>query len=651
MLPRWLFLPVLTLIGIVVLTAAAPPASLRSPNALVRESSPYLLQHAYNPVQWLPWGPEAFARARKQGKLVFLSIGYSSCHWCHVMEKESFSDPGVAKLLNEQFICIKVDREERPDVDQIYLTALNVLGNPGGWPLSMFLDAEARPIIGGTYWPRDDTEQDGETRPGFKTILSRMAELQRKEPKMLADQAAKLARATTAELSGRSRGLVLVELDRELVQSVTSGLREEFDALHGGFGNPLRKFAGPKFPRPATLRFLLGEIRRAKDNEAASMLRLTLDRLAQGGIYDHLGGGFHRYSVERTWSVPHFEKMLYDNAQLLEVYAEAYQVTKSPTYARVLRETAAFVERELTAPEGGFYSALDADSQGQEGRFYVWTPQELAAALPQRDERLLFGRVYGTDQGVNFEGKYHILRLPEPLEVAAAREKLTPAQLDQRLAPLRKRLFDRRAQRERPFLDTKILTAWNGQMIAGLARAGLALDDKALIARATKAADFVLKNLRTAEGRLRRSWAAAPGEKPQARFNAYLDDYAYLVHGLLALYQATGDKRWLEASHSLTKQMIDLFADDKGGFFYTSNDHEKLFVRGKDSFDGAQPAANSVAASNLVQLWILTGDATYQKQAERTLRSLAGLMKNQPTSLCWAADALGDYLAQAAKKK
>jgi uncharacterized protein YyaL (SSP411 family) len=519
----------------------------------------------------------------------------------------------------------------------------------------MFLDAEARPIVGGTYWPREDTEEDGEKRPGFKTILTRMAELHRKEPKTLAEQATKLARATTAELTGRSRGLVLVDLDRDLVESVTAALRDEFDTLHGGFGNPARKFAGPKFPRPATLRFLLGEMRRGKGSkvkgeDAKPMLVRTLDRMAHGGIYDHLGGGFHRYTVERTWTVPHFEKMLYDNGQLLEVYAEAYRITKSSAYARVLRETAAFVARELTAPEGGFFSALDADSEGEEGRFYVWTPRELAAALPERDERLLFARVYGTDQGINFEGKYHILRLPDPLETAATREKLSLAQLDERLAPLRKRLFDLRAKRERPFLDTKILTAWNGQMIAGLARAGMALDDKTLLARASKAAEFVLKNLRTPEGRLRRSWAAAPGEKPQARLNAYLDDYAYLVHGLLALHTATGEKRWLDESHTLTKIMIDQFADDKGGFFYTSRDHEKLFVRGKDSFDGAQPSANSVAASNLVRLWEITGDATYQKQAQATLRSLAGLMKNQPSSLCWAADALGEYLAQQAKK-
>jgi uncharacterized protein YyaL (SSP411 family) len=640
-----LLFPLLTL----VLIAAAPPTA-RKPNALARESSPYLLQHAYNPVQWLPWGPDAFARAKKENKLVFLSIGYSSCHWCHVMEKESFRDPGVAQILNEQFICIKVDREERPDVDQVYMAALNALGNRGGWPLSMFLDAQGQPIIGGTYWPRDDVEEDGEVRPGFKTILTRMARLHRDEPKVIADQAEKLAKATQANLTGKARGLVLVDLNRDLIDATVEGLREEFDPTHGGFGNPARRFAGTKFPKPSTLRFLLGEIRRSKNDEAKKMLVRTLDALAQGGIYDQLGGGFHRYSVERTWSVPHFEKMLYDNAQLLEIYAEAYTLTKNPEYARILRETAAFVARELTAPAGGFYSALDADSEDEEGRFYVWTPKEWAEALPNRDDRLLLSRIYGTDQGINFEGKYHILRLPVSLEEAATKAKQTRAELDARLNPLKQQLFELRSKRPRPFLDTKILTAWNGQMIAGLARAGAALDDKDLIARATKAASFLLTHLRTQDGRLLRSWAAAPGEKPQARILGYLDDYAYLTHGLLALHAVTDDKRWLDEAHSLTKAMLDLFADDKGGFYYTARDQDKLFARGKDSYDGAQPAGNSVAASNLVRLGIISGESTYLKEAGRTLRTLAGTMKNDPSSLCWAADALAEYLAHSAKK-
>jgi uncharacterized protein YyaL (SSP411 family) len=620
---------VLTAIAVGLVAAAPPAKAPRRANALARESSPYLLQHAHNPVDWLPWGPAAFARAKKEGKLVFLSIGYSSCHWCHVMEKESFSDPEVAKLMNSLFVCIKVDREERPDIDQVYMTALNVMSNRGGWPLSMFLDAEGRPIVGGTYWPKDDKEIDGEVQRGFKTILQGIARIHKNEPDEIKKHAEKLARATSTALQGVTRGLALVDLDRKLVGSVTEALREEHDGTHGGFGNPARKWAGPKFPMPSTLIFLLGEARRG-DKDARKMALHTLDRMARGGIYDHLGGGFHRYTVKRTWTVPHFEKMLYDNAQLLEAYALAHALTKDEAHARVIRETAAWLAREMTSPEGAFYSALDADSEDEEGRFYVWTARELIRALPGKAERDLFAKAYGTDGGYNFEGKYHILRLPEPLDAAA----------EAKLAPLRKRLFDLREKRERPFLDTKVLTAWNGQMIAGLARAGKAVGDKALIAQSEKAAKFLLATMRTKDGRLLRSYAAVPGEKPAARFNAYLDDYAYLAHGLLVLHEVTGEKRWLDEAKAVTEVMVKHHADESGGFFYTSDDHEKLFARGKDQYDGAQPAGNSVAAGNFVRLWRATGDAKYQKLAERTLRSLAGGMKSSPSSLCWAADAL-----------
>ncbi|NBO91492.1 MAG: thioredoxin domain-containing protein [Planctomycetia bacterium] len=629
----------------VSLLAAAPPAKPRKANLLARESSPYLLQHAFNPVQWMPWGPEAFAKAKKEGKLVFLSIGYSSCHWCHVMERESFSDDGVAKLMNELFVCIKVDREERPDIDQVYMAALNAMGNSGGWPLSMFLDAEGRPIVGGTYWPREDSEISGEKIRGFKTILNGVARVHRDEPKALSEHAEKLAKGTAAVLAGATRGLALVDLDRKLVDSVIEGLREEHDVVHGGFGNASRKFAGPKFPMPSTLLFLQGEVERTKNTEAQTMVDRTIDRMARGGIFDHLGGGFHRYTVERTWTVPHFEKMLYDNGQLLEVYANAFRLNKRDDDARVLRETIEFVHREMTSPDGAFYSALDADSEDEEGRFYVWTAKELATALPDRDERLLFARAYGTDAGYNFEGKYHILKLPVTFDSLAKDRKVSRAELFAKLAPMKQRLFDLRSKRERPFLDTKVLTGWNGLMIAGLAKAGVALDNREVIERAKRAAEFVLTNLKTKEGRLLRSWAAAPGEKPTGRVNAYLDDHAYFVHGLLCLHEATREKRWLEEATKLTISMIDLFGDDRGGFFYTAKDHEKLFARGKDSFDGAQPSGNSVAITNLIRLWIATGDASFEKQAVRTLRSLAGQMKNSPSSLGWAANGLALYLS------
>ncbi|MBY0230210.1 MAG: thioredoxin domain-containing protein, partial [Gemmataceae bacterium] len=613
-----------------VLALAAGPPPRRKPNALARESSPYLLQHARNPVDWMPWGPTAFAKARKEKKLVFLSIGYSSCHWCHVMEKESFSHHEVAELMNRLFVCIKVDREERPDIDQVYMTALNVQGQSGGWPLSMFLDAEGRPIVGGTYWPREDKTLEGEKVRGFKSILQGIAKLHKDEPKEIEAAAEKLANATSRALLGTTRGLALVDLDRKLVEGATEELRERFDPRHGGFGNPRLEYRGPKFPMPSNLLFLLGEARRG-DKEAGKMASLTLDRLARGGIRDHLGGGFHRYSVERSWTVPHFEKMLYDNAQLLEAYARAHALEKKPEHERVLRTTAEFVAREMTSPEGAFYSALDADSEDEEGRFYVWTPKEFLAALPDKAERELFGKAYGTSGGVNFEGKYHILKLPEPLGEAA----------EAKLAPLRKKLFDLRARRERPFLDTKVLTAWNGQMIAGLARAGSVLEDKAMVARAEKAARFVLANLKTKEGRLLRSWAAVPGEKPKARLNGCLDDYAYLVHGLLALHEATGAKEWLDEAAALTGTMARFHGDEKGGgFWYTSSDHEKLFARGKDGYDGAQPSAGSAAAGNLVRLWIATKDEKHAKLAEKAFRSMGATLKSHPSSLCWAADAL-----------
>jgi uncharacterized protein len=624
--------------------AADPAAKKGKANRLAKTSSPYLLQHAHNPVDWYPWGEEAFAKAKKDGKLVFLSIGYSACHWCHVMEKESFSNEEVAKFLNAHFICIKVDREERPDVDQIYMTAINVLGQNGGWPLSMFLDHKGRPIIGGTYWPREDKEVGGEKMKGFMTILKELQGVYEKKPKVFEEQAEKLAKATTAQLSGLSRGVSLVELDKTLIDGVGEALREDFDKAHGGFGNADRKFRGPKFPKPSTLIFLQGQAKRAKDKEAGDIVSTTLERMAMGGIYDHLGGGFARYTVERTWTIPHFEKMLYDNAQLLEVYAEAHASAKKPLYARVLRQTVGFVAREMTSPEGAFYSALDADSEGEEGKFSIWTAKQLADLIPNKADLKLFRKVYGAEDGFNFEGRYHILRLSETPEKLAREAKLSEEKFDERLAPMRQKLFDARAKRPRPFLDTKVLTAWNGQMIAGLARAGQALDDKPTIERAVKAADFILKTMRNKDGRLYRSYAAVPGEKPAARFNAYLDDYAFLVHGLLTLHDVTGEKRWLSEAVALTKTMIEQHGDKKGGFFFTSADHEKLFARAKDQHDGAQPSGNSMAAHNLVRLHQKTGEKRYADLAEKTFRVMSPTLKTNPASMCLLADALSMWL-------
>jgi uncharacterized protein YyaL (SSP411 family) len=677
----------LLLLAMSALPAAAPPGKPKRENRLARESSPYLLQHAHNPVDWYPWGPEAFARAKKEKKLVFLSIGYSSCHWCHVMEKESFANAEVAKLLNKHFICIKVDREERPDVDHIYMTALNALGNPGGWPLSMYLTADGKPIYGGTYWPREDREIDGENYLGFKSRLKVLMEVQRDKPKDIQTIADRVAKATVAALSNPIRGVALIDLERKLITEAIEALTESFDRQHGGFGNPRRKFQGTKFPVPPRLLFIQAEADRSRRQAAQAsllavgaaqprgalmtvpvaavfakerterareldeMVDITLDRMARGGIYDQLGGGFHRYSTERTWTVPHFEKMLYDNAQLLEVYANAYARARRPQDERVLRETIAFVARELTSPEGGFYSALDADTEGEEGRFYVWTTRELDAVLTDKEEARLFKRAYGVNDGVNFEGKYHILRLAKPLSELAAELKVPEVQLELRLGKARRKLFAARAKRHRPFLDKKVLTAWNGQMIAGLARAGYVLRDRRALDLAEGAAEFVLNNLRTKKGRLLRTYAAVPGEKAKARLNGYLDDYAYLVHGLLCLHDATGEKRWLDEAKKLTDTMVDLHGDkERGAFFYTSRDHEKLFARAKDQYDGAQPSGNSVAAQNLVRLWEKTGEAKYEELARKTFRALVGPLKIDPGALTGLAEALGAYLEEKTRR-
>ncbi len=658
--------PILALLdhfGLPPLGRSEPPKSKnaknRPANRLARETSPYLLMHAHNPVDWYPWGPEAFAKAKKEGKLVFLSIGYSSCFWCHVMERESFENAKVAKLLNDWFVCIKVDREERPDIDTIYMTAVNVLRQRGGWPLSMFLTAEGKPIIGGTYWPPEDKEVDGERYLGFKSVLKKMHDLHEQKPKELARQADTIATIVNQALagatgpaggefplpSGDQKGRGAAELKNALVSEAVDSIKGEFDQTYGGFGSPEKKFVGTKFPVPPYLELLLHEGTANRSNAAKEMITLTLDHMARGGIYDQLGGGFHRYSTERTWTVPHFEKMLYDNAQLVEVYSKAYQLTNNPLYRRIVRETLAFVGREMTAPDGGFNSALDAETNGEEGRFYVWTRREIKEALANHPDADLFRKVYGADGEYNFESKYHIFTLSKAPPDRAKDLKMTEEQLEARLAPVRQKLFEARGKRLRPFLDTKVLTAWNGQMIAGYAVAGRILKEPEYIAAAVRAADFVLKNLRNPEGRLLRTFSSQPGGNGEARLNGYLDDYAFFTHGLLCLHDATGEERWLSWAQKLTDIMVQFHADkDRGGFFYTSNDHEKLFARAKDQYDGAQPSGNSVAVRNLVRLWLKTGNQNYRDLAEKSLTSFASALKNNPSSMTAMAEALALFL-------
>jgi uncharacterized protein YyaL (SSP411 family) len=635
-LRTWLFLSILSVAG------AEQPASSHSKtdkkrpsNHLVGESSPYLLMHAHNPVDWYPWGEEAFAKAKKEGKLIFLSIGYSSCYWCHVMERESFENTGVGKLLNDWFVCVKVDREERPDIDTVYMTALNVSGQRGGWPLSMFLTPEGKPIFGGTYWPADD----------FKSVLNRVQQLHTDKQKELDRQAERIAAATKEELAGRPRALAGATLGRSMVTASINSILDEFDGEYGGFGSPERQFRGTKFPTPPYLELLLNDAFQTKNKKAMDAVIVTLDHMARGGIYDQLGGGFHRYSTERTWTVPHFEKMLYDNAQLVELYAQAYRLDEKPTYRRTVEETLAFVQREMMNPEGAFYSALDAETDGKEGRFYVWTGQEMDEALGNSADREFFKRAYGLDGHPNFEERYYILTLPNAFDELAKAEKQSLEEIEKRLSPLRQKLMDARSRRSRPFLDTKVLTAWNGQMIAGFAKAGEVFENKAFVETAARAADFVLKNLRQSDGRLLRAYAAAAGHAPVAKIHAYLDDYAFLVHGLLNLHEASSEAKWLKNARALTDDMIQFHLDgDRGGFFYTANDHEKLFARAKDQYDGAQPSGNSMAACNLIRLWRKTGDHRYQELAEKTLKAFSANLKANPTSMAMMAEALALYL-------
>jgi uncharacterized protein YyaL (SSP411 family) len=614
----------------------------RPANRLAKESSPYLLQHAHNPVDWFPWCPEAFAKAKAEGKLVFLSIGYSSCHWCHVMERECFANDDVAKLMNRSFVCIKVDREERPDIDTIYMTALNVQGTRGGWPLSMFLTADGKPIVGGTYWPAEDKVTADGTIRGFKSVLKLMEEFQKEEPAKLAAQATKLADFTRQALAQGQLGKPIGELDRKVVTATSKALKEEFDPKFGGFGSKTRNFAGTKFPMPANFDFLLSELQRASNEELKNVVVHSLDQMMQGGIYDQLEGGFHRYSTERTWTVPHFEKMLYDNGQLLEIYARAFAQTRKPAYKRCAQEIAEFIRKRLTSPEGVFYSALDADTAGVEGSTYVWSDADVDSALKGVPKAELFKTVYGLNSKANFEEKLHILRSEKSLADFAQGNSVPEAQFVAMLSGPKQALLRVRDQRPQPFLDTKVLTCWNGLTIAGLATAGKVLKDPELTARAAAAADLLLTRARTEKGGLNRVYE---GAGKAVRIPGYLDDYTHFVHGLLCLHEATGSEKWLTAARTLTDYMLTSFADkEAGGFYYSSDEHEKLFARSKDQFDGAIPSGNSMAARNLVKLGKLTNDVRYTAAANSTFKSAAQTLVSNPAGAVTMAAAFSDLL-------
>jgi uncharacterized protein len=581
------------------------------PNRLIDETSPYLLQHAHNPVDWYAWGEEALARARAEDRPILLSIGYSACHWCHVMERESFENPAIARLMNDLFVNIKVDREERPDLDGIYMQAVQALTGHGGWPMTVFLTPDGAPFFGGTYFPPEDRGQ----MPGFPRVLTGVAEAYRSRRGDVNRNAEQLRQMLQRKLAPPQTGpLTPALLDRALQGAIGS-----IDWAEGGFGG------APKFPQPMTLEFLLRQYVRTGSKQALGAAELTLDRMAAGGIYDQLGGGFHRYAVDRIWLVPHFEKMLYDNAQLSRVYLQAFLVTGTPRYRQVVEETLEYVRREMTHLDGGFYSTQDADSEGEEGKFFVWTVDEVDALLGDEDGPL-FRAYFDVTQAGNFEHK-NILHVSDPIDDVAGRLGATPERLNAAIERGRAILHAAREERVHPGRDEKVLTAWNGMMMRSFAEAGAALERPDWVEVAARNADFVMREL-WQDGRLLRTW-----KDGRAKLNGYLEDYACYADALVALYEATFDLRWLNEARAIADVILSQFADaESGGFFDTANDHEQLVTRPKDIFDNATPSGTSVATDLLTRLALLTGEERYRTAAEGVLTTLGAIASEHPTS-------------------
>ncbi len=578
-------------------------APTRPANRLIRETSPYLLQHAYNPVDWYPWGEEALRRARDLNRPILLSIGYSACHWCHVMERESFEDDKIAAIMNDHFICIKVDREERPDLDEIYMQATLTLNQgQGGWPMTVFLSPEQEPIYAGTYFP--PTDRWG--RPGFATVLQKMAEFWRKDPDGLRRQAAQL----TERLRDAMRVGAPMAVGEEELQAAAAQFAEDFDPRYGGFGG------APKFPPATGLSFLLRRSQRTGDAQLLHMVRKTLDAMAAGGMYDQIGGGFSRYSTDERWLVPHFEKMLYDNALLARTYLEAYQVTGDPAYRRVSTETLDYILREMTAQEGGFYSATDADSEGVEGKFFVWTPEEIRQAVPTEEDARRFCAYYDITPSGNWESK-SIPHTPHPLEEVARDLGISIEALQDTISRVRPMVYETRRKRVPPGLDDKVLTAWNGLMISAMAEGARVLGDPRYLQGATRAADFLLDTLSRPDGGLYRTYRTG-----RAHLNACLEDYACFVEGLIDLYEAGAPDRYLTEAVRLAERLVADFSDSEhGGFFTTARDHESLIVRSREGPDGATPSGNAVAASVLARLSFYFGREDLRESATAAVRA------------------------------
>ncbi len=579
------------------------------PNRLIDETSPYLLQHAENPVDWYPWGAEALERARDEDKPVFLSIGYSACHWCHVMERESFEDPETAELLNSEFVSIKVDREERPDLDSIYMNSVVAMTGQGGWPMSVFLNAEGVPFFGGTYFPPEPRYR----MPSFREVLGMVVDAYRNRRGEIGKAGTTLLKAIKEE-HGPGGDAPSASALSEARDALASG----FDDTNGGWGG------APKFPQPMAIEFLLRYHARTGDSAALAMATKSLSEMARGGIYDHLGGGFHRYATDAVWLVPHFEKMLYDNSQLARVYLKAWQITRDPVFRRVVEETLDYVLREMTHPDGAFYSTQDADSEGEEGKFYVWDEAEIKDLLG--DDAQVFMRAYDVSRSGNFEGK-NILNRPLDFDVVANEFGMPLDELEVVLERSRAALFDRRDGRIKTGLDDKVITSWNGLMLAAFADAAKILDRADYLEAARRNARFMLSELRTDEGRLRRTW-----KDGRASLNGYLEDYSYLAEGLLALYEASFEPEWFVAARDLIELMVARFADGDGGFFDTSDDHETLIARPKNVQDNATPSGSAIATGVLLRLASLTGQLEYADIAEQAFRQVVGRMEKHPTA-------------------
>jgi uncharacterized protein YyaL (SSP411 family) len=605
-------------------------------NRLIHEKSPYLLQHADNPVDWYPWGEEAFEKARREGKPVFLSIGYSTCHWCHVMAHESFKDPEVGRRMNEVFVSIKVDREERPDIDNIYMTVCQMMTGQGGWPLTVILTPEKKPFFAGTYFPR-------EARFGRSGILELIASIE-EEWKTRREDTLKSAEEITAALQRVSLNSPGEDLGGETLGKAYQGLSDQFDEKYGGFG------VAPKFPEPSRLLFMLRYWKRTGEDRALRMVEETLQAMLQGGIYDQVGYGFHRYATDARWTVPHFEKMLYDQAQLAMAYTEAYQATGKEKYARTATEIFTYVLRDMRSPEGGFYAAEDADSEGEEGKFYLWRWDEVGRVLGE-GEADLFRSVFSMESAGNFvemaegskltqrwPGSYgkNILYLSSPLDEIAEERGLSEESLGSRIDRARQKLFEARSGRIHPYKDDKILADWNGLMIAALAKAARALDEPAYAKAAKEAAEFVLEKMRDGQGRLlhrhREGEAAIP---------AMLTDYAFMAWGMIELYEATFETRYLRSALSLTEDMQEHFWDEEaGGFFLVPDDGERQIVRRKRIHDTALPSGNSVAALNLLRLGRMTGSTEFEKNAHRTVRAFSHSIQEYPSAFSHMMSAL-----------